>query len=193
MSEPRPAHTKWACKSSGHVWVQRLDPCGKLVWVCAACHIGYNYWREVEGAMKRDAAVPCARCSCVPCRCTPVRPACPPVTPCPQCLATPCACQDIAAALPPCAPPLPKAHALFEEAEATISGPRRGAYGDAKASFTRVANSWSEIIGHKLTAQQVALMMIAFKVCREANAHKHDNVVDICGYAGLLAELEAGA
>lgn len=92
---------------------------------------------------------------------------------------------------PPAPPAMPHAHALFAEAERTISGPRRDAYGDATASFERVAASWSQIVGKTLTASQVALMMIAFKVCREANAHKHDNVVDICGYAGLLAELEA--
>jgi hypothetical protein len=83
------------------------------------------------------------------------------------------------------------AHVLFEEAERTISGPRRGEYGDAKASFERIALTWSAVLGVTVTAQQVALCMIGLKVCREANGHKHDSLVDICGYAGLLAEMEA--
>lgn len=86
---------------------------------------------------------------------------------------------------------MPAAHALFEEAEATISGPRRGDYGSASESFKRIALTWSAVLGVTVTAQQVALCMVGLKICREANGHKHDSLVDICGYTGLLAEMEA--
>ena len=83
------------------------------------------------------------------------------------------------------------AKALFEEALLTISGPRRGDYGDATESFRRIALTWSAVLGINVTPQQVALCMVGLKICREANAHKHDSLVDICGYTGLLAEMEA--
>jgi hypothetical protein len=94
---------------------------------------------------------------------------------------------------PPTPPPptMPHAHALYEEAERTISGPRRGDYGDAAESFRRIALTWSAVLGVKVTPQQVALCMVGLKICREANAHKHDSLVDICGYTGLIAEMEA--
>lgn len=87
---------------------------------------------------------------------------------------------------------MPHAHALFEEAERTIGGPRRGEYGAAMESFRRIALTWSAVLGVEVTGQQVALCMVGLKVCREANGHKHDSLVDICGYTGLLAEIEAG-
>jgi hypothetical protein len=91
----------------------------------------------------------------------------------------------------PPVPTMPHAHALYEEAERTISGPRRGDYGDAAESFRRIALTWSAVLGVKVTPQQVALCMVGLKICREANAHKHDSLVDICGYTGLIAEMEA--
>lgn len=37
-----------------------------------------------------------------------------------------------------------------------------------------------------LTADFVGLMMVAMKVSREAGRHKHDNLVDIAGYAECI-------
>jgi Domain of unknown function (DUF6378) len=88
---------------------------------------------------------------------------------------------------------MPNAHATFVEAEATINGPRRGSYGDVHTSFGKIADMWSVILNRDTTSEEVALCMIALKLVREANAHKHDNVVDVMGYAGLLAELTGGA
>lgn len=87
---------------------------------------------------------------------------------------------------------MPTAHATFVEAEATINGPRRGAYGGVHDSFARIAQMWTLILGHEVHPNQIALCMIALKMCREVNSHKHDNLVDIMGYTGLLAELHGG-
>lgn len=84
------------------------------------------------------------------------------------------------------------AHATLAEAEQIINGPRRGSYGAVQESFDRIAGAWSAILPIKVTASQVALCMIALKVCREANKPSHDNRVDMVGYSGLLAELEGG-
>lgn len=86
---------------------------------------------------------------------------------------------------------LPHAKATFDRAYSLISGNRRDAYGDVHSSFARIALTWSGVLGVTVTAQQVALCMIALKLCREANRHKQDSIDDMCGYAGLLAELAA--
>jgi len=75
---------------------------------------------------------------------------------------------------------------IIDKAIELIEGPRREAYGPVEESFTRIAQAWSAIADIEITSKQVALMMIAFKVCREANSHSDDNIVDIIGYA-LLA------
>lgn len=78
---------------------------------------------------------------------------------------------------------------ILHQAEALINGPRREEYGDVELSFQRVANMWTVIFGHEVTSKQVAQAMIAFKLCREINAHKEDNLVDIAGYLLLLEKL----
>ena len=83
----------------------------------------------------------------------------------------------------------PSSSSILQEAEQIINGPRQEAYGDVKDSFSRVALFWSEIIGTRVTYEQVAMCMIALKLCRERNKHSRDNLVDICGYAALLDKL----
>lgn len=78
---------------------------------------------------------------------------------------------------------------ILEEADRIINGERRQAYGPVKTSFERVAKMWTAILGTEVSSQQVALMMIAFKIAREVNAHKDDNLVDIAGYTALLHQL----
>ncbi len=78
---------------------------------------------------------------------------------------------------------------ILEEAAIIISGPRRESYGDVLTSFTRIARLWSPILGMPISPQQVAACMIQLKVAREMNSHSRDNLVDICGYAALLEEL----
>jgi len=90
--------------------------------------------------------------------------------------------------------PKPKIQpSVLAEAEAIINGPRRDAYGDAKASFERIAAGWSALLQVKLTkpltAREVSLMMVVFKAHRDANKPQRDNIVDIAGYAGLADKL----
>ena len=74
------------------------------------------------------------------------------------------------------------------DAKKVIAGPRREAYGNARTSFTRIARLWSGYLGREVLAKDVALMMVLFKVAREQNAHSHDNLVDMAGYAALTAD-----
>lgn len=83
--------------------------------------------------------------------------------------------------------------AALEEAKELICNVRRGEYGGVEESFTDVAQAWSLLFGTPVTPEQVALAMVLLKVFREKRAHKHDNLVDIAGYAGLadfMAELK---
>ena len=81
----------------------------------------------------------------------------------------------------------PELGAVLEQAKKLICGDRRGEYGDPTESFSRIAKAWSLVFEIDVTPEQVALAMVMFKVCREVNKHKHDNLVDICGYADLAS------
>lgn len=67
-----------------------------------------------------------------------------------------------------------------------VNGPRQEAYGPPEESFARIAAMWGAILHRAITPQEVALCMIALKVCREANKPGHDNRVDIAGYTEIL-------
>lgn len=68
---------------------------------------------------------------------------------------------------------------------------RQEEYGDLKKNLDRVIPGWNVILEkHNITHKQICLCMIWFKVCREINQSKHDNYLDIAGYAGLLDELD---
>lgn len=66
-------------------------------------------------------------------------------------------------------------------------------YGHPKAACERIAHLWNGVLADKLrddaqiTAADVPLCMIVFKVAREVHQHKRDNVVDIAGYARVAA------
>lgn len=86
---------------------------------------------------------------------------------------------------------MPYAERLFDEANQLIGGDRKDSYGDVAVSFAGYAKVASAILGVDVTPEQGCLLMLGLKICREAHAHKHDNLVDVCGYAGLLEELHA--
>lgn len=83
---------------------------------------------------------------------------------------------------------------FLREVEMTLS--ERGLdYGNADASFQRIADVWSflkiDVISEKLTPQDVASMMIAMKLCRlETTPNHRDSWIDIAGYACLAACME---
>lgn len=93
--------------------------------------------------------------------------------------------------------PPPGDPSLLEMAAAILQE-RRSEYGPMHESFASVAQMWSSILGRdvslpgedKVTSEQVALMMIAFKLCRHIGGGSRDDLVDICGYAELLDQLE---
>ena len=78
----------------------------------------------------------------------------------------------------------------LEQASHLISNDRAEEYGDARESFERTAKFWSLYLGHPITANDVANMMVLIKVSRLSHQPGHlDSLVDIAGYAALAVEL----
>ena len=67
---------------------------------------------------------------------------------------------------------------------------RRGVYGNPSEMFPRVAEVWSGILGAKVNAVDVPLMLIGYKLVRTAQAPDYsDNSDDIEGYLDIFREL----
>ena len=101
---------------------------------------------------------------------------------------------------------------ILDEARKIITGNRKDDYGTAEDSFKRIADYWNAYLCHKrdrvdasaheedlpyeflrgvyLTAKDVAMMMVLFKIAREEHSHKHDNLTDIIGYTALADKME---
>lgn len=73
----------------------------------------------------------------------------------------------------------------LEEAGRIVRGSREDTYGPAERNLSRIAGMWSAYLSMPLTARQVAVMMVLLKASRDAFKPRHDNMVDICGYAYL--------
>jgi hypothetical protein len=91
----------------------------------------------------------------------------------------------------------PQEESVLQEAERLIHGDRQQSYGAAHKSFNRIAKLWTAYLEEKLahggpiTPKDVASMMILMKVSRSVTSNKRDNWVDIAGYSGLAADIEA--
>ncbi len=72
---------------------------------------------------------------------------------------------------------------ILTEAAHLVHGERRAAYGDPSVNHGRTADLWSSYLGVPITPRQVCMMNILQKISRDAFAPKHDNLVDIAGYA----------
>tara|TARA_R110000737_G_scaffold260779_1_gene269072 strand:+ start:87 stop:416 length:330 start_codon:yes stop_codon:yes gene_type:complete len=83
---------------------------------------------------------------------------------------------------------------ILKTAGHLISEDRHRTYGDSATSHSRIAAFWSTYLGVKISAIDVASMMVLMKVSRSIggvqNTSPHlDNFVDICGYAALAGEM----
>jgi len=78
---------------------------------------------------------------------------------------------------------------ILQEAQNIVYGQREDDYGSVTENFNNIAKLWSATLKHEITPQQVGLCLIQLKIAREMNKHKHDNLVDIAGYAATLEKL----
>ena len=68
---------------------------------------------------------------------------------------------------------------------------RQGQYGDPGPLFELIATRWTLVLGVEVSPSQVALCLIDLKLARlAANPGHQDSIVDVAGYAALLAELQ---
>lgn len=67
---------------------------------------------------------------------------------------------------------------------------RRQVYGEPKDGFPRIAQVWSGILGHEVTAFDVPLMLIGLKAVRtQITPDYSDNSDDIEGFLAIFREL----
>ena len=78
---------------------------------------------------------------------------------------------------------------ILSEAEEIVNGSRHSDYGDAKESFSRVATIANVMTGKELSPEDCCAVLMAVKLVRESFKHKRDNLVDLCGYAHIMNEL----
>ena len=79
---------------------------------------------------------------------------------------------------------------VLEAARKIVNVDRYAEYGPPQASFGRIAELWSAYLGKKITAKDVSLMMVLFKISREVSSPKIDNLVDAAGYTALAHHLK---
>lgn len=80
---------------------------------------------------------------------------------------------------------------ILQEAQRLIHGDRNASYGHPLDNHSTTAEMVTAFLRRKygrgmpkLDAEDVCWFNVLQKVAREANVHKRDNGVDICGYAG---------
>ena len=92
--------------------------------------------------------------------------------------------------------PKTKRGSVLQEAITTINGERQDVYGAPENSFKLIGEYWSTYLRNRkssfnvVDAVDVAVMMTLFKIAREANQHKRDNIVDAAGYLGIYADMQ---
>lgn len=78
----------------------------------------------------------------------------------------------------------------LDTAKKIVTGNREQEYGKAENNFGVIGQLWTDYLGHIVTAEDVANMMILFKVARNRTGNgKADNWVDIAGYAACGCEI----
>ena len=80
---------------------------------------------------------------------------------------------------------------VLEEAQRLVYGERGATYGHPLDDFSRTATIWSALLNVSVTAEQVALCMVALKMSRETYQPKRDNRTDMAGYAECLDRIAA--
>ena len=79
---------------------------------------------------------------------------------------------------------------LLQHAAAVVRD-RRRTYGEPRDLFERVAVRWSQVLGTRITAVQVAICLCDLKLARLSVDPGHlDSLVDVAGYAAVVREVQ---
>jgi hypothetical protein len=80
---------------------------------------------------------------------------------------------------------------ILEEAQSIIYGDREKTYGHPAKNLNNIAKYWSVYLDKKVTAQDVAIMMVLLKIARIMNQSDHrDSLVDSAGYLALIERIK---
>ena len=84
------------------------------------------------------------------------------------------------------------AKSVAQEGHELVSGNRHEDYGGWRVDYECVSAYFRLLTNGKydLTPAEGVKFMLAVKLSRESRKHKRDNLVDLCGYAVGLDELE---
>jgi hypothetical protein len=90
-----------------------------------------------------------------------------------------------------------KRDAILDAVKKTICNDRQDVHGNPEQTHQLIANLWNPYLqtcltnnGVEITAQDVAVMMVLFKIARHGQNPGHtDNLHDAIGYAAIAAEL----
>ena len=81
-------------------------------------------------------------------------------------------------------------------AKKIVNGHRQDDYGSPEDSFQNIANYWNAYFAQihdkredGLTAEDIAIMMVLFKIARLGHEYTRDSVVDMCGYSAIYAAM----
>ena len=67
---------------------------------------------------------------------------------------------------------------------------RRSDYGEPEDLFEHVAARWSQVLGIRITAAQVAVCLMDLKMARLAHDPRHlDSLVNVLGYGACVREI----
>lgn len=84
---------------------------------------------------------------------------------------------------------------ILDKVKEILNGDRLNSYGNPLESFTRISDYWNNHLLHKgiiienLKPSDSAMMMVLFKLAREENKHKEDNIIDAIAYLVLYNNL----
>jgi hypothetical protein len=82
---------------------------------------------------------------------------------------------------------------VLNAAQQAVMIDRAATHGDVEDNFNAIARVWTARLGLRVTAAQVAIMLIDLKTVRAWGNPAHaDNWIDIAGYASCGAEVSDG-
>lgn len=82
---------------------------------------------------------------------------------------------------------------VAEEATQRVVGARHESYGPPRVDLARTGVMVGAILGldRAVTPQEMCLILMAVKISRLCHRYSADSLIDICGYALCLEEIEA--
>lgn len=80
---------------------------------------------------------------------------------------------------------------ILEEAKKNVTSDRNQQYGEPEDNFEVIAKLWTAYFSCYISAKDVAMAMILFKIGRAMTCkeEKTDTYIDICGYAACAGQI----